>query len=230
MKLYQGDCLKGWKTFKCHYCGDLFVLRLNREKFGRGKYCSVKCKNEGIKKKHKKECEYCKKVFHYTNKKRRFCSRECSYGARSVGLVKRVIKKPYNINRDISEWRKKQCIVCGIDYVATKRTQKHCSKECVKITTRKQVSGENNFFYIDGRNKKKKSYRGENWENIRREIYKRDNYVCQECGIKCEGKKNYKNSNNIIQCHHIEKYKINKNNLRENLITLCLKCHLKLQN
>ena len=57
-----------------------------------------------------------------------------------------------------------------------------------------------------------------NWNEIRKQIYKRDNWVCQECGEKCH--------NEIkIQCHHID-YDINNNNLT-NLITLCNSCHFK---
>ena len=38
------------------------------------------------------------------------------------------------------------------------------------------------------------------------------------------------NSGKIVQCHHIENYKVNKNNDKSNLVTLCLTCHMKRHN
>jgi len=54
------------------------------------------------------------------------------------------------------------------------------------------------------------------WNSIRKAIYKRDSWVCQECGIKC-GK--------YIACHHIDYNP--SNNDSNNLITLCKSCHSK---
>jgi hypothetical protein len=55
-----------------------------------------------------------------------------------------------------------------------------------------------------------------NWDIIKKEIYKRDNWTCQECGEKCHVK-------GQIQCHHID-YDT-ENNEENNLITLCRRCH-----
>jgi len=56
------------------------------------------------------------------------------------------------------------------------------------------------------------------WHEIRKLIYKRDNWNCQECGVKCH--------NNIrINCHHID-YDVTNNDFN-NLITLCASCHAK---
>lgn len=65
---------------------------------------------------------------------------------------------------------------------------------------------------------------GDGWHEIRKEIYKRDNWTCRECECKCVGKKS-KDSDRVIQCHHID-YDI-KNNDPINLITLCVSCHTK---
>ena len=73
-------------------------------------------------------------------------------------------------------------------------------------------------------------YLGSNeWKEKREIILKRDNYICQDCGVKCIGKRDATkdNSDKIIQCHHIENYNKGHNNNKSNLITLCLKCHLK---
>lgn len=57
-----------------------------------------------------------------------------------------------------------------------------------------------------------------NWHEIRKQIYKRDGWICQECGVHCHNKQQ-------IQCHHIN-YNTT-NNVFSNLITLCVSCHMK---
>jgi 5-methylcytosine-specific restriction endonuclease McrA len=56
------------------------------------------------------------------------------------------------------------------------------------------------------------------WREIRKLVYKRDNWTCQECGVHCC-------NNKKINAHHID-YDINNNNFT-NLITLCTSCHMK---
>ena len=61
----------------------------------------------------------------------------------------------------------------------------------------------------------------QDWHIIRKEIYKRDNWTCQECGVHCHGN----GTKDKIQCHHID---YNIDNIRDdNLITLCASCHMK---
>lgn len=59
------------------------------------------------------------------------------------------------------------------------------------------------------------------WYNIRKQIYNRDGWTCQECGVHCSGN----GTKNKIQCHHIDS-NITNNNF-SNLITLCASCHMK---
>ena len=58
------------------------------------------------------------------------------------------------------------------------------------------------------------------FKQIRKIIYERDNYICQnpECNINIGYYKR-------LDCHHIDYDK--KNNNLENLITLCVSCHMK---
>lgn len=60
-----------------------------------------------------------------------------------------------------------------------------------------------------------------NWIEIRKVIYERDGWTCQECGKRCHGN----GTKDKIQCHHVD-YNI-KNNNPKNLITLCASCHCK---
>ena len=56
------------------------------------------------------------------------------------------------------------------------------------------------------------------WVLLRKKVYQRDKWVCQECGKHCHNRIK-------IQCHHID-YDTS-NNVLSNLITLCASCHAK---
>ena len=188
-----------------------------------------------MKKKKQYKCPVCDKDFFKTVYKKQqavYCNQKCAYIGRTMGFTKRVIKKPYNIKE---ENRKKPriCLVCQKSYMYTKSTQKYCCRKCFEISHKKRMKGKNNPSYIDGRSKDtghRRHFRGDDWETLRKEIYKRDNYICRECGVHCIGKKEYlkikDNANLIIQCHHLDKGKTNNNKV--NLITLCLGCHSKI--
>lgn len=67
------------------------------------------------------------------------------------------------------------------------------------------------------------------WQKIRKQCYERDNYTCQECGIKCVSK-DKKVLNRTIQCHHIIPWSKTNDDSLDNLITLCVSCHRKIEN
>lgn len=58
----------------------------------------------------------------------------------------------------------------------------------------------------------------ENWDDIRKKVYARDGYRCVLCGKK--GK---------LHAHHIVPVKISKDNSLSNLVSVCNKCHRKLE-
>jgi len=60
-----------------------------------------------------------------------------------------------------------------------------------------------------------------NWRELRKIIYKRDEWICQECKIHCHGN----GTKDKIQCHHVDYNTMN--NEYKNLITLCASCHAK---
>ena len=78
--------------------------------------------------------------------------------------------------------------------------------------------GNHPWNYIDGRSKllSPKRY-GDDWDQIRLMIYKRDKFTCQDCGIK--GKK--------LDVHHKTPFLITFDNSLKNLISLCRSCHIK---
>jgi len=62
-------------------------------------------------------------------------------------------------------------------------------------------------------------YPGDWTSTLRRSIRERDDYTCQECGIRQD------EAGHILHCHHIDYDKKNCNPI--NLITLCRSCHMK---
>jgi hypothetical protein len=58
------------------------------------------------------------------------------------------------------------------------------------------------------------SHYGKDWRIQRKSCLQRDNYECQECGDK-----------NKLEVHHWEPFRFSRNNLLDNLVTLCEDCH-----
>jgi hypothetical protein len=175
-------------------------------------------------------CPVCKKSFYkkiYKKCHAIYCCQKCAYKGRTLGFTKRIVLNKYKCKRK----EKRNCIICGKQYVYRKKSQKYCSLNCYHIRKRELVKGKNNPAYKNGSSYNKRCFRGADWERIRVQVYKRDNYICQDCGVKCIGKKDAKNNSKnvykIIQCHHIKEYKECQDNSMENLVTLCLRCHLK---
>lgn len=66
--------------------------------------------------------------------------------------------------------------------------------------------------------KRKKKLYTESWDDIRRRVYQRDNHRCVMCDKK--GK---------VSAHHIVPVVVSHDNSMSNLITVCSKCHRKLE-
>ena len=82
-------------------------------------------------------------------------------------------------------------------------------------------SGKNNACYVHGQGYKQ--YPLEFNKRLKKKIRKRDNYICQNCGMMEE--KHHKLYNKNLTIHHID---YNKENCKEdNLITACHKCNIK---
>ena len=68
---------------------------------------------------------------------------------------------------------------------------------------------------------RKKRY-GPHWDIIRESVYKRDGYRCRACG---KGREKV----HKLNAHHIILLRLSKTNDIRNLITLCDKCHIELE-
>jgi hypothetical protein len=180
-------------------------------------------------------CSICRKEFYkYVSTgtfpaKNHYCSNLC----KNKGISQKGYKKS-RVDKGVGRGRiEKKCLTCGniMSVIPSLRGRKSfCKKDCLYEHMSKLMSGENNPAWINGSSYLKDSYRGDDWETIRKKIYKRDNWTCRICGVKCISRRraNENNFYKVIQCHHIIKYKETFDNSDNNLITVCLRCHAKL--
>lgn len=76
--------------------------------------------------------------------------------------------------------------------------------------------------YIDGRSKLRGPDKyGDDWDNIRQLVYRRDNFSCQKCHQTMNEQKR------AFHVHHKVPFFVSFNNSLENLETLCPSCHRK---
>lgn len=110
-------------------------------------------------------------------------------------------------------WTRKKilCLNCGAEIFRPKclleRSKKtfccpDCKKEWFK-NNRKDIP----YYYY-----------GSKWGKIREAVLARDNYKCTNCS-----------SDQKLEIHHLEKWLESKDNSLNNLVTLCRKCHRKLE-
>lgn len=96
------------------------------------------------------------------------------------------------------------------------KKRKFCSYKCSKIEKNNPNFNKKTWNYIDGRSKLITTARyGDDWDDIRYMVYRRDNFTCQEC----------KKNNLKLDVHHIVPYLDGGSNEINNLISLCKSCH-----
>jgi len=161
-------------------------------KGGTQKYCSRKCYNESNR--MNKVCETCGKIFtvQLSFKNQKYCSRKCVHKARKGVRIAPHTEFKKGVHYSIAtEFRKGENM--GVDHPNWK-------------------GGLSSIY-----DKLRKDDKYKIWRN---QVYVKDYWTCQECGIHCE-------KGNII-AHHIEAFK-DYPELRfdiSNGITLCRACHL----
>ena len=106
------------------------------------------------------------------------------------------------------------------DYIKTKNKEKHNGLHHTQTEEfkKKYLYGEKNREYIDGRSQdvdRRKSPKEKVW---RKEVYARDNYICQCCG---DNKGHNLNAHHILPYMQYSQYRFDVNNG----ITLCKNCH-----
>ena len=194
-------------------------------------------------------CKQCNKEF-IGRKEKIFCSKSC-YSAWSIG--KRFGKgKPKNrkiskclicgnnfehwagrISKYCSRecWEKRNppklfyCLECGKEFWDYKSNRKKdnvfCSQSCAGSFLHR---GEKSHFWKGGKTSISKIERSRtNYLKWRQQVFERDNFTCQKCGIRSgNGKKVY------LHAHHIKEFADNPKERTSinNGITLCKNCHL----
>ena len=217
--------------FICGFCKSPFERGSSRAKHGRGKYCSRKCMYLGARTKTKKierKCPVCQKNFTiYPSAKKavNYCSRKCHIEAIKIGKAPSPPKVHFHPKTKIP----RKCLICKREYYYKNKRQKYCSRSCFEVAHRENMCGSKNPAYKDGSSYTKRCYRGPNWDKVRLDIYRRDNFTCRQCGVRCVGRRGLKKENwhRLIQCHHIKNFKTEIDNDQNNLITLCARCHIK---
>lgn len=218
---------------KCGYCGRTIYRSPSRLDV-RNQFCSQECKatwqiehliGEGNPRWSggdvTVECDYCGKEFTVNRAKKEsfdihFCSRNC-YG-------RWISENKSGENSPIYKQREIKCDYCGKEFKRQPseiHSVNFCSRDCHSKWWSENMVGENNFRWKGGFER----YYGPNWLRQRRKARARDNYTCQVCSEKEDGHE--------LDVHHIvpfrnfglEDYK--EANKLNNLITLCRKCHGK---
>jgi len=139
--------------------------------------------------------------------------------------MKLIRKLPARLNKSKNSWQSWAIFLCPCclqevgRIVQNGEKAKSCGCQLYSKEHRQEMSiankGKNNPNWQNG--KSFEEYGKEFNKEFKQFIYKRDSYCCQNPD--CEYK------TNILDAHHIDYNK--KNNISENVITLCRSCHSK---
>jgi len=194
---------------KCQNCANTFYVKPSRMKHGRGKFCSIGCRNASRNRKYIVKCQCCSGEF-YTSASRqknghgKFCSRACADKAKTL------LHGPSH-----PLWNREQikCAICdSIFEREPNMNAKYCSRECRDQANAQRI-GSKHPLWTGGC----LPYSSE-WNNkLKQQIRQRDGDCCIICRMLVKG------SNGCV--HHID---YNKKNCRHNnLVLLCRSCHTK---
>lgn len=96
-----------------------------------------------------------------------------------------------------------------------------CDSKCMGLYRKESYKGDKNPAWIDGSSYE--NYPVEFNDSLRESIRKRDNYICQNCGMTEE--EHLIILGQVLEVHHID---YDKYNCKEtNLITTCKQCNLR---
>lgn len=214
---------KNRSTKICPVCGKEFGSDLKACQLKSRIFCGRECYFQHKHDTHKtKICLGCGKEFGAdlppeVFRNRLYCCRDCSGHNRPP---KRKILKDSLI-----------CKSCGKPFgeyfPPVMRTRQFCSKQC-KINYQRGGTPDHPYRVLRKGNNQKVTYRGANWRQQRKQAFLRDGGKCQICG--CKSRPNLQ-----MEVHHIRAYRefggdYKTANLLSNLITLCKRCHNRVEN
>lgn len=212
----------------CDCCGKEF--RKSPSQIFERNYCSKECFLSCNYNKKTVICECCGKEF--INKKSRieknkhnFCSRECAN--KGVSLFQSGENHPNY--KGCNEIITTECDICKKEITMTrfnfdKHKYHYCSRECQYIGFSLYYSGENNPLWdFDKTDEEREERRNiEGYSQWIKQVYKKDNYTCQCCGVRNGNGKAIK-----LNAHHKEGYNWCTERRLDitNGVTLCEDCH-----
>jgi hypothetical protein len=204
---------------ECLYCHKKFKVSPSNKNIA--KFCSKKCSGKyhsGVRshnyvEKVKKFCLECGEEMlllksRINNNRGKFCSKEC-FGKYQHKI--RGEKHPL--------WKEKiriKCLYCKEYFdvsLCRKNTAKFCSKKCSSSFRKGKLGA--NYIHGEGYNPYSLLFN----KQLKEKVRVRDNFVCQLCGVP------ELEFNKQLSIHHIDYNK--ENNVINNLVSLCNKCHLK---
>ncbi len=232
----------------CPVCETEYLADSGRLKLGRQTTCSRECSYKfrfasSRSSTVELDCATCgKQIFKFPSQVKivkysnHFCSRECHYAGRSLGLTKRIVTKPYKYTPEgkasqIASAKKLKgkrvhhymtCLNCQKVFDCPNWGRKRrsemtfCSLDCCNAYRK----GENNPAWRGGYPK----YYGPDWRPLQRAARLRDDYRCQRCG------KDHKPLGRAPDVHHIISVGSFQNrndaNTMDNVVCLCHPCHM----
>lgn len=225
---------------KCDNCGKDIMKRKHEIERSTRHYCSNECRYEHQKtiflgesnpnyknRSVKVMCSNCGKEIHIlicnfknsdgTIKKNHYCSKECKAEHQKTLLLGENNPKYSSEKCYCSQCKK---VIYRNAWDRKTRTNLFCSKECYHDFMSEHIRGEKHSRYRHDISLEEREI-GRNFDGYRywrREVFKRDNYICQCCHI-AKGKR--------INAHHLDGYNWCKEKRTDinNGVTLCTECH-----
>lgn len=215
---------------QCAHCGTKLERPPNRIKKSPRQFCNRECQGKWKRTQSgplsacyalvSVRCECCgnefkRKPSQVERSKHHFCSKECRHRFEQGPEV--------------------ECAQCGAKttrprYRIGAAQKAFCDMACYAQWREANLTGADNPGWKGGA----PNYYGPNWRGQQRAARKRDGYLCQSCGI------SQKEHGRTLDIHHIKPFKTfgyipgeNENYLQandlNNLVTLCMSCHRKLE-
>lgn len=228
----------------CPVCASRYLADPKRLKRGRqttcSRACSYKRRNlQKVRSAHDKPCPVCgHSVLRSASKLKSkhgsvFCSRNCHYKGRSLGLTKRIVTKPYTYTPEgkaalLAASRKPKgkrrhhyltCLNCLKVFDDLNRGRKRrsgmifCSLSCCNAYRK----GASNPSWRGGH----PEYYGPDWRKVRREVRERDGHMCLRCGAATQ---KWPDVHHIVPVSSFENP--NDAHFLDNVVSLCHPCHM----
>jgi hypothetical protein len=129
-------------------------------------------------------------------------------------------------NKGLINKTKHTCKNCGKEFIRNKKLAKYCSVTCSSNAQRggkRRYSGERHHLWKGGISRYVRyEYYTPAYTEWRSRVFVRDNFTCQECGVKGATL----NAHHIKSATYFPEYKFDINNG----VTLCIECHKKTDN